>query len=178
MTGRKDRAKIDPAAVNDLINAVALEGKHAADLLIDAFEKRALIPPANQRSKNAVKGLELGAALVAAAALRQQEWRSQGLDRYVECGLPEPAGDVDTLLTDSLGPSRPEKAAARKRLAIHTLLAWIRSFGWSARAQLDADIALGSSHALSDCDIEQLAGFLWANRECGRSLEGEKHASS
>lgn len=152
-----------------LVEGIALEARHAANLLCDALGQR----------DTAERPIPAVFALAAAAHLRQLEWRQHGLDQFVH---PSPMLS-DLTLEDLLDrpPSRmsPDCARRLRQLAVSTLLAWTRNFSWSARRHLGCDVVINCPNGeLSTQTVEPLASFLWNCSAIRRIDEGDDGACS
>ena len=173
MTTDKSQHGVIDQLPTTLIDGMRHEAEHAADLLIDTLEERGLIPPEKQRRRCPGMSLCLGGAVRAAAALRRREWNDQRLSEFVVDNPPE--SDFELQLDGVFQPQPPSEWAKSRQYAVRTLVAWIRSFAWSARGILGVDVALSTDRPLTDHELDGLAEFVWRNRHIQRENQGANH---
>ena len=167
-----------PTPGQALLRAVILEADHAADIFVDELERRKGFPQENSRKRAPTVGPRLTEALRMAAHLRREEWRRQGLDRYLSAYPTGTSGSEDAQVRNSFDSEKPDTSRSDYLFARTTFLLWLRHFSGCGREELGVDVVLGGGDAISDEQLHEVADFLWTHRPCGQKSEGGERAST
>jgi hypothetical protein len=96
------------------------------------------------------------------AALRLLAWEQQGLQVHREAGLPPARGALADVLRQAANACGSSSPAPNHGLAYRVLMLSVDRLAWSARSELDIDVAL--DEADEDAILAGLADFLWEHR--------------
>jgi hypothetical protein len=137
---------------DELVAAVAEGAARDADHVVQFLRALGLeASPTKPMHLPAAFLLELG------AALRLFRWEYCGLHTHLDAGLPPSSQAIRDAFRhlDGSGP-------LEMTLAYRVLVLFAERFAWSAREELDAQVALGEAD--EDALLEALADFLWEHR--------------
>ena len=141
----------------EMVSSVAADAARDADRVgafLDAFGIKA---PAD-------RPLHLPAAFLVdlGAALRLLAWEQQGLQLHREAGLPPAREVLADVLRQAVNAGSSAPALPNHGLALRVLMLSVDGLSWSARGELNIDVALGEAD--EEALLAGLADFLWEHR--------------
>ena len=76
-------------------------------------------------------------------------------------------------MEQALKDNDPEALHACKQYVVRTLLTWIVNFCWCARAELNTDVLLSGSPAMTDNQLGPLVEFLTKHHRNAKATGGD-----
>ena len=141
----------------EMVSSVAADAARDADRVgafLDAFGIKA--PADRPLHLPAAFLLDLG------AALRLLAWEQQGLQLHREAGLPPAREVLADVLRQAANAGSSAPALPNHGLALTVLMLSVDRLAWSARGELNIDVALGEAD--EEAILAGLADFLWEHR--------------